>query len=394
MKAFIDYSQPDTTFWTAYDQLWAASKYMPAFESPSLLRYFSSLSADAVAVYKSYREDGQLIGAAFFHRKKNVYAFLSDYKTDYSCFVLHQDCTDAEIREFFETFHQEVKKENWSLVLNNNPMWVSYMDTFARTGKKSSLFWFSAQSSVCPRLEEKCPESLRQNLLQSRNNRYKRKRLQREHQTEFEVLEGDTDLAGWGSDFCQTHVIRWQDTLTPSKYQSEQERNFLLGCLQAWVADNRLVRFALKANGVRIAFVIGLRQKNSLIYHSLTYHPEFHKYSPGKVLILYLGEWMHEQHLNVLDFGDGNEPYKYNFANIERKLHAIFISKKQNFVFILKAKLIAAVRSNPALIQFYREKLRPRLKMAVSRMPKVQLRKLFLFHLSMLEIDYASLFLI
>ncbi len=393
MKAFIDYAQPDPMFWASYEQLWEASKYKPVFESPGLLRYFSALSQGAVAIFKSFREDGQLIGAAFFHRKKNVYTFLSDYKTDHSCFVLHQDCSEAEIMHFFEAFHQEVRKENWSLVLNNNPMWVSYMDTFARAGKQSELFWFSAQSSVCPRLEEESPESLRQNLLQSRNNRYKRKRLEREHQAEFEVLEGDADLAAWVADFCQTHVIRWQGTLTPSKYQSEQERNFLLGCLKAWVADGRLVRFALKANGVRIAFVIGLRQKNSLIYHSLTYHPDFHKYSPGKVLILHLGEWMHDHHLNVLDFGDGNEAYKYNFANQERKLHAIFISKKKNLAFILKVKLIAAVRNHPALIQFYREKLRPWLKLATRRIPKVQLRKLFFINLPVLEIDYTTLFL-
>ncbi|MCB9317010.1 MAG: GNAT family N-acetyltransferase [Lewinellaceae bacterium] len=391
MKAFIDYTIPDPEFWSAYEQLWENSKYRPVFESPGLLRYFSSLSEGAVAIFKCFRENGQLTGAAFFHKKKNVYTFLSDYKTDHSCFVLHQNCTNVEIRNFFEAFHQEVLKEHWTLELNNNPMWVSYMDAFTRSGKKSPLFWLSTPSTVCPRLEEKDPESLRQNLLQSRNNRYKRKRLQREHQVEFEVLSDEEDLVGWTTDFCNTHVRRWQNTLTPSKYHSEQERNFLQSCLQAWEGDGRLVRFALKANGTRIAFVIGLLQKNSLIYHSLTYHPDFHKYSPGKVLILYLGEWMHEHRLNVLDFGDGNEPYKYNFANKEQKLHAIFISKKENLFFILRAKVIAAVRRNPVLIKFYREKLRPWLNMAASRLPKVQLRKFFLFQLPMLELDYLSL---
>ena len=387
MKAYIDHSIPTDDFWTAYDHLWENSTDQPVFEAPSVLKYFATLSIDALAVFKCYREGGQLIGAALFHQKKGVYSFLSDYKTDYSCFVLHQTCTEAETKQFFKKFHQEVKNENWTLVLNNQPMWVSYMDIFTQSGKKSPLFWLSSQSSVCPRLEESSPDSLLKNLHKSRNNKYKRNRLLREQNAEFEVLDGADALEEWTEGFCQTHVIRWDDTITPSKYRSEEKRQLLLGCMNSWANDGRLVRLALKVGDTRIAFVIGLIQKNCLIYHSLTYHPDFHKYSPGKVLLLYIGEWMHKQQLNILDFGDGNESYKYDFANKERKLHSIFISKKRNLPFILKAKLTALVRNNAALIQWYRDKLRPALLLLKGRFSNAYLYPCMLIHLQMLSME-------
>ncbi|TNE59468.1 MAG: GNAT family N-acetyltransferase [Bacteroidetes bacterium] len=122
--------------------------------------------------------------------------------------------------------------------------------------------------------------------------------------------------------------------------------------------EDRLVRFPLKAGDKHIAFVIGLIEQRALIYHSLTYNPDFNKYSPGKVLILFLGEWMKKNNLHILDFGDRNEPYKYSFANKERKLHSVFISGKRDITFILNARLVSFFRSNPALIRFYREKAR------------------------------------
>jgi hypothetical protein len=393
MKAILNYSEPSKDTWRAYEQLWEMSTNKPVFESPSLLKYFAKLAKGTVANFRYYRDDEQLIGAAFFHKANNVYSFLSDFKTDHSCFVLHRDCTETEIEGFFRGFHKTVKQENWSLVLNNNPMWVSYMDTFTQVGEESSLFWLSAQSSVCPRLEEKSPDSLLRNLTKSRNNRYKRNRLIREQDASFEILEGDENLDDWATAFANTHVKRWNGTLTPSKYRLKKHRQLLLGCLKAWAQDGRLVRFALKAGKTRIAFVIGLRQQNSLIYHALTYHPDFHKYSPGKVLLLYLGEWMHENKLNILDFGDGNEPYKYNFANKERELHSIFISKKHKILFILKARLTAMVRNNSAVIQLYRDKLRPAFKLLKSRIYNLVLSSKLISFIDISEVNSLAILL-
>ncbi|MCB0575461.1 MAG: hypothetical protein KDC61_12955, partial [Saprospiraceae bacterium] len=42
----------------------------------------------------------------------------------------------------------------------------------------------------------------------------------------------------------------------------------LLDSLRAWIGDKILVRFSIKKDGQRIAFVIGLREGDALIHHS------------------------------------------------------------------------------------------------------------------------------
>lgn len=358
MNAFIDYSYPDAAFWRDYSLLWENSAGMPAFQSPHALRYFVEKTPKPVAVFKYYAA-GRFRGAALFHKNGDTYGFLSDMKTDHNSFVIHKDCTETEIKAFFDGFHAAIKKEKWKIVLNNQPMWNPYMDVFVASGRSSSLFWLSSKSSVCPMVKCETPQALYERLSQSRNNRYKLNRLQREFTVDFEAIKGEEDLENWMNQFCDCHIARWSGTTTPSKYLDPERRVFLLNCLKAWNTDGILERFALKANGKRIAFIIGLKQENTLIYHNLTYDPDYHKHSPSLVLIHFLGAWMKNEGLCILDFGDGNEAYKYNFANEDGRLNSIFIAPSHNLPFIIKSNCISIVRNNPFLIQLYRHKLRP-----------------------------------
>lgn len=358
MEAIIEYSMPDARFWEDYSHLWENSVEKSPFQAPRLLQYFAKTISDPIATYKFYI-GSKLKGVALFHKKGKAYGFLSDIKTDHNSFVIHKNCTHLEVAAFFDYLHENIHKEKWVLVLNNQPMWLPYMDVFVKSGYSSRLFWLSGKSSVCPMLVQPTPEALYEKLSKSRNNRYKLNRLQREYEVAFEALTTDEGLEDWVNDFCETHIRRWADTKTPSKYLNPERRVLLLNCLKAWQQEGVLTRFALKANGKRIAFVIGLTQKTTLIYHALTHHPDYNKHSPSLALVIFLGEWMKKHGFNVLDFGDGNESYKYNFANEEGQLNSIFIGPKSNLSFVLRSKFIAAVRDNPTLIRLYREKARP-----------------------------------
>lgn len=359
-QAYIDYRFPDEHFWDSYSLLWHNSSYQSAFQSPYFIRQLAESEKPSLAIYK-YLVDGKLMGAVFFKSENGVYRFLSDKKTDHNFFVIHKECTSEGIKTFFENFLKEVKAENWALILNSQPAWASYMPALLATGKTSRLYWETSKVAVCPVFEAASPEALNSRLRKSRTNRYKMNRLKKEQEAVFEEFTDDEDLDNWVDAFCKTHVKRWKGTSTPSAFQSEEKRRFLSDCLHAWAKDNILVRFSARVGDERIAFCIGLIQENSLIYHSLTYDPEYSKYSPGKVLILFLGQWMERQNLNVLDFGHGDEPYKYRYANKELELNSIFISNNWNLPFILRAKIIKAVRENPGLINSYRKQIRPRL---------------------------------
>jgi CelD/BcsL family acetyltransferase involved in cellulose biosynthesis len=132
---------------------------------------------------------------------------------------------------------------------------------------------------------------------------------------------------------------------------------FLLKCLSAWNAGNILIRFSIKVSHQRIGFITGLLENNSVIHHSTTFHPDYYKFSPAKALLT-MAEWMIEKKLSILNFGDGNEKYKYSFANKEWVLKKLMISRKTNYSFVAKTKLIKLIKNNSRVYSFYKKKLK------------------------------------
>jgi hypothetical protein len=362
MVASVSYSYPDQHFWIEYTALWNNSLHKPVFKSPHYIQYLANRFRDDFAVYK-FVVDDKLMGVTFLRKNGNDYRLLTDVKADHNFFVIHQSCTAKQIETFFVRFLALVKQENWSLVLRVQPLWASYMATFVKAVNTSGLFWNVAKRSVCPVLEEETAKILYDKLNASRELRYRVSRIKSQLKGEFEILTGEEDMDSWVNTFCELHRKRWDGTGSPSRYQNAEEENFLKNCLLSWAKDRVLVRFAIKAGGERIAFVICLLQQNSLIHHSTAYDETFYKYSPGKALILIIAEWMKGNNLNILDFGEGAESYKYAYTNKELELNEISISAFSNVSFMLKVKLRQVLRekisANPNLIRFYKEKIKP-----------------------------------
>ncbi len=364
METIISYTRPDRDFWSQYTELWRNSQGRSPFQSPGILQYFAGRAEDQIATV-SCRKEGMLLGAALFQKESGRYTFLSDMKTDANFFVLHHDCTPALQQQFFEQFLEAIKRDNWSLTLNNQPGWAGYMARFEAAGQASKLFWMNMKYSVCPVAEAETPDALFQRINGSRELRYRVNKLKNQENAEFEVLTDGTDIDHWADEFCDAHILRWADTPTPSSYRDPARRQFLKDCLHAWNSDGILVRFSVRVKQSRVGFVVGLLEENSLIHHSTTFHPDYWKFSPGKALIHFMTQWMKGQNMRALDFGDGDEPYKFTVANVEHALHRIFISSPGNLPFILKTRAIKVVRDNPKFYDFYREKIK-RLKQRIS----------------------------
>jgi len=362
MIASISYTCPDQSFWSEYTDLWENSIHRPVFKSPHYIQFLAKKFEDSLAIYRFYRE-GKLRGASFFVRDGNEYRLLTDIKADHNFFVLHQSLALEDIADFIKGLLAAIKKENWAVSMHVQPAWASYMEVFEKVAESSGLFFDVAQHTVCPVLEEATPKDLYDKLNSSRELRYRVNRIKSQLNGEFEILTGDEDMEDWVRKFCLLHQKRWEGTDTPSRYADEESRRFLQNCLQSWVQDQTLVRFSVKVGGERVAFVICLLQQNQLVHHSTAYDDEYYKYSPGKALILTIAEWMKDHGQNILDFGEGAEPYKYAYANKELVLNQISISSYSNIPFILKVKVKKALRKkivkNPGLKKFYNEKIRP-----------------------------------
>ncbi|MBK8489354.1 MAG: GNAT family N-acetyltransferase [Saprospirales bacterium] len=358
MKVSVSYSPPDNSFWQQYTQLWTNSIGRSPFQAPHLLQYYSSQLNEPPAIVQCHI-GGELMSATFFKQGKNEVNFLSDLKTDHNSFVIDRRCTPEQIKTFFSLFLAKVQEERWALLLNNQPMWAPYMAFFEEALQESNLFSEHLPYSVCPIIEADSPEDLFDRINSSREFRYRVNRLKNQQQAVFEALTDDLDLDGWIDQFCDAHIRRWDDTPTPSAFRDPERILFYKGCLQAWQKQGILVRFSVRTGDQRIGFVVGLRQEDTIVHHNTTFDPDFKKYSPGIAIIHFMAEWMMAQQMHILDFGDGNESYKYSVANKEHELSRIFISGNSNVSFILKTKLIKSVRNNPKVFEFYRSKVKP-----------------------------------
>lgn len=364
MAASVSYSSPSSDFWDQYEALWENSTHKPVFKSPHYIQYLAQRYRKEFAVFQWHPADeSNLMGVIFLRKDGEHYRLLTDVKADHNFFVIHRDCTPDQIVRFFDLFLRTLKQEQWSLILRVQPLWASYMNSFVKALQGSGLFWNIAKRSVCPILEAETGKILYDQLNSSRELRYRVSRIKSQLNGEFEILTDDSDMDAWVKKFCDLHRKRWEGTDSPSRYDNEEEEKFLKNCLMSWAEDGALVRFAVKVDDERIGFVICLIQQNSLIHHSTAYDDEFYKYSPGKALILTIAEWMKDHNLNVLDFGEGAESYKYAYTNKEMELNEFTISALSNVKFIIKVKVKQVLREkiseNPGLKKFLKERIKP-----------------------------------
>ena len=342
-----------SSFWGEYTVLWTNSRERSPFQAPELLRFFYEKFRNKVVAIRLF-ESQKLVASVILKKENGIYTFLSDLKSDANFFVFHRDCTDNHVDFFFAALFDLIKKQGWTVEFNRVPAWATYFQTFEQLGTKNNLFFQAINYSVCPVIDCDTPGEVRRRIDKSRTIRNAANRLKNKLNAKFEILTGDEDLSSWVQEFCNCHVKRWTTTSTPSAFRNTDRQAFLLKCLNAWSADKVLVRFAVKVNDQRIGLHICLVEGSSLIGHSLAFHPEFHKLSPAKVLLLNVAEWMSEKGLNILDFGNGNEKYKYSFSNGERVLKRIMISRRTNYSFIAKSKVIKLIRNNPYAYRLYK----------------------------------------
>jgi len=347
----------NTSFWDEYAVLWQNSRDKSPFQAPEILKYFSGKLTDKVVAIRLI-DDQKLIAAVLLKKERDIFTFLSDLKTDSNFFVFHNECSADDFQLFFSELMKIIRSHGWAVDFNKVPAWTDYFYIFEQCAVKGNLFYQAMNYSVCPVLRCDTPEEIRNIITRSRTLRNNANNLRGRFNAEFEVLTGDEDLESWVQEFCNSHILRWEKTSTPSVYRNSERQFFLLKCLCAWSADKVLVRFAVKVKQQRIGFHICLIEGNSLIGHSMIYHPDYYKFSPAKVLLVTIAEWMIEKRLNIFNFGNGNETYKYNYSNEEFFLKRVFLSKRTNFSFVTKVKLIKLIKGHSIVYHFYKENIK------------------------------------
>ncbi len=358
-SALLSLGKPSEIFWNDYERLWNNSATRSPFKAPALLRYFADYTSEQVAVFQ-WKLDGELHGAVLLKVCNRVCTFLSDLKTDLNTFVFDRRCSTEEKQAFCHALLAALKEQGWSFEMNNQPLDSGYLPLLEAAARELDLGWVLVPHSVCPVLKAPTPAELEARMHKNPRYRYYANRLHTQQQATFEASTSADDLETWADAYCAAHIRRWANTPTPSAFQKAERRQFLLGCLRAWHQQGIAVRFSLRlSDGVSVAFAIGLLQPPALVFHATTFDPQYARYSPGKALIYDIAHWMSQNNLSVLDFGDGNEPYKYDTASAEYPLCRVFICQERHLACQVKARSFRFLKEHPAIEHLYRLKIKP-----------------------------------
>ena len=165
------------------------------------------------------------------------------------------------------------------------------------------------------------------------NTRNYSNKFRREHKYTVDVIranEGDK-IKRWMEYFYMYHELRWSETNTPSIYSSRSSRKLLESKVKAWIDEGCGLLFSLNVEGIPVSMAICLIHGKTLLYHQIAQKrtKSMLKYPLNKIKLYELSKWMRNNGLENLDFGVGNEPYKYEYAPHESRIIRIYATKSK-----------------------------------------------------------------
>lgn len=324
-----------------YAFLWHNAMISSPFSSPSSLsvlwKFFEQANIK-IEVWHFYDPgSGQILAAMPLRKENGVYRLLFEGFGDYHHLLVCKALDDQAINDIFQHIVLTVKRKKMRLFLKNVPRF-SYLNQPIENSPKGLFFGvIEFKHSVFPVLKKEDPQAIF-TAINTKKMRYYRRRLEKAGAL-FETFHDDAGLDSWADGFVDNHIARWKGTDTPSKFLDKQNIVLFKQRLSAWHQDNVVIRFSAKLNGEYMAFCVGLIEEKRLIYHLITHDPKLNKYSPGKALIHYIGEYISSSRFTALDFGEGDEPYKLSFCNESLHVSKLYISSLSNAVFLGKAFL-------------------------------------------------------
>lgn len=340
-------------------EAWPRDPFGNAFASPSFLEVLAAKARSNGArpiLCRGISEQGETAAIwPLMVDARGTLGMLQGPHSDHCTCICTGEIDSTEMARGFAHVLREVRPGK--VVLKNVPPWGPTLQGatagLARLGwpHRSFLAW------SCPELGVDPGPDAGQRLAQE-VNRHKRiknyeNRLKRSPGYAFEVHEDQHDLEDWATDFCDQHDWRWDRTHTPSRYRFAEARALFTDVLKAWCSDGVLVRFAIRLHSGRVAFVVGLRSANRLVYHHVAVSPSAMETRAGHVLVRLIGLWMCERGFNVLDFGAGEEDYKFRYANGDQGLWRVYAARRVISSSVLKGSVEQRIRSSNRLTQLW-----------------------------------------
>lgn len=161
--------------------------------------------------------------------------------------------------------------------------------------------------------------------LNNKKMRYYQRRLAKLGEYRIEHLSEFKDIAPYLDTFYELHIERWSSTPWPSRFLSQEERNFYYSQVKVFATKKAILFSLLYLGNEPVGFHLGFFSKERFIWYKPTYNIKYKKYSPGLVLMKECIQYALDMGCKEFDFAAGNEPYKRRFGNQIRQNYNIVI---------------------------------------------------------------------
>lgn len=156
--------------------------------------------------------------------------------------------------------------------------------------------------------------------------RRKNNRLKDSGSVEFMLTRDAINIKLLLPDLIRQHITRREELgQAKSLFLDEKFASFFNEALEILCSENKVYLFHLNLSGRAIAFCLCFLYENRLYYYMPTFDSNYHRSSPGTLLLAWIIEYCCTNGIEELDLMIGDEDYKAKFSNGRRSTLNIFI---------------------------------------------------------------------
>lgn len=231
----------------------------------------------------------------------------------------YQDVILPERREESVTavcrFLQSERKRWDMIVFRDLPERSPTSGEFTQAFESLGLGVMNLERQPCPAVLLRGRESEVRRMLDRYSLRRRIRRLEQRGSLRYCVFTTLDEIDQALPEFFEQHIQRWRETGTPSPFSDVEFQDWYRALARAAFEAGWLHFSKLECAGKPAAFHFGFQFGKTLSWYKPSFDWDFHRESPGTVLIRHLIEEASSRGLDELDFSSGLEGFKLRFAN-------------------------------------------------------------------------------
>jgi len=316
------------------------------------------------------RDGGTLVGlaplmrsrAGLAGRKRRVIQFIGTPNADYA------DIIGPEKEQLVELVcaYLAAHRDEWDRVeLSQIGQASATTEAFRKVLERNRSPYEVKEIETCMGYVYDGPEDKRATFQLPRKTSLKRsiKHLNDAGGLTLEQVDDREAILGLLPEFFHAHIVRWEDTVTPSKFNKPAFRAFYENLVTNLGPAGHISFKILRFKECPIAWFFTYRYNNTAYLYTLVHNRFYSKHSPGNILITMIVDDCVRQGYAMIDHTRGAKAHKGIFANRETVNYRVTIFKsssarlRRRFYEWAKGTLPARTLAENRWVMYYKTKV-------------------------------------